>query len=129
MGTPLGPKYIPYTYMDPMGVFWVGWGGFGGALFDNHLCCLKILAMSPWLCVSLARLLALKSWVERYCLTAWADSALLLPKISKTLSGSFVHVECAALCSGPTRVFFCVVRLFWDGCDPCQVVCFGPLKC
>ena len=20
MGTPLGPKYIPYTYMDPLGV-------------------------------------------------------------------------------------------------------------
>ena len=32
MGTPLGPKYIPYTYMDPLGKlklqdlrrFWVG---------------------------------------------------------------------------------------------------------
>ena len=22
MGTPLGPKYIPYTYIDPLGV-WV----------------------------------------------------------------------------------------------------------
>ena len=21
MGTPLGPKYIPYTYMDPLGLF------------------------------------------------------------------------------------------------------------
>ena len=21
MGTPLGPKYIPYTYMDPLGKF------------------------------------------------------------------------------------------------------------
>ena len=21
MGTPLGPKYIPYTYMDPLGSF------------------------------------------------------------------------------------------------------------
>ena len=21
MGTPLGPKYIPYTYMDPLGIF------------------------------------------------------------------------------------------------------------
>ena len=20
MGTPLGPKYIPYTYMDPLGI-------------------------------------------------------------------------------------------------------------
>ena len=20
MGTPLGPKYVPYTYMDPLGV-------------------------------------------------------------------------------------------------------------
>ena len=23
MGTPLGPKYIPYTYMDPLGSFGV----------------------------------------------------------------------------------------------------------
>ena len=23
MGTPLGPKYIPYTYMDPLGKFQV----------------------------------------------------------------------------------------------------------
>ena len=22
MGTPLGPKYIPYTYMDPLGPCW-----------------------------------------------------------------------------------------------------------
>ena len=22
MGTPLGPKYIPYTYMDPLGDVW-----------------------------------------------------------------------------------------------------------
>ena len=21
MGTPLGPKYIPYTYMDPLGTY------------------------------------------------------------------------------------------------------------
>ena len=21
MGTPLGPKYVPYTYMDPLGKF------------------------------------------------------------------------------------------------------------
>ena len=24
MGTPLGPKYIPYTYMDPLGIQVVG---------------------------------------------------------------------------------------------------------
>ena len=26
MGTPLGPKYIPYTYMDPVGslIFFLG---------------------------------------------------------------------------------------------------------
>ena len=23
MGTPLGPKYIPYTYMDPLGMLFV----------------------------------------------------------------------------------------------------------
>ena len=22
MGTPLGPKYIPYTYMDPLGLYY-----------------------------------------------------------------------------------------------------------
>ena len=24
MGTPLGPKYLPYTYMDPLGEPWLG---------------------------------------------------------------------------------------------------------
>ena len=27
MGTPLGPKYIPYTYMDPLGWCLAGNGG------------------------------------------------------------------------------------------------------
>ena len=26
MGTPLGPKYIPYTYMDPLGQGFAGSG-------------------------------------------------------------------------------------------------------
>ena len=24
MGTPLGPKYVPYTYMDPLGMSLLG---------------------------------------------------------------------------------------------------------
>ena len=27
MGTPLGPKYIPYTYMDPLGGLYRGYVG------------------------------------------------------------------------------------------------------
>ena len=27
MGTPLGPKYIPYTYMDPLGLGYLGQAG------------------------------------------------------------------------------------------------------
>ena len=30
MGTPLGPKYIPYTYMDPLGK--LGFRAFGVAV-------------------------------------------------------------------------------------------------
>ena len=29
MGTPLGPKYIPYTYMDPLGID--SWETVGGS--------------------------------------------------------------------------------------------------
>ena len=31
MGTPLGPKYLPYTYMDPFGLGFMAQGfGSGG---------------------------------------------------------------------------------------------------
>ena len=35
MGTPLGPKYIPYTYMDPLGIVLVEDFGSGGALSNT----------------------------------------------------------------------------------------------
>ena len=32
MGTPLGPKYIPYTYMDPLGMYLGGKGRLDQAM-------------------------------------------------------------------------------------------------
>ena len=35
MGTPLGPKYVPYTYMDPLGM--VGFRVMEGILLYGRL--------------------------------------------------------------------------------------------
>ena len=36
MGTPLGPKYIPYTYMDPLGIMAHVGGGRLRATYESH---------------------------------------------------------------------------------------------
>ena len=38
MGTPLGPKYIPYTYMDPLGMLASFAPGFGPMVSGMVLC-------------------------------------------------------------------------------------------
>ena len=51
MGTPLGPKYIPYTYMDPLGI--IGTVDFGFIFDDHTVSCprypatKKVLAKAP----------------------------------------------------------------------------------
>ena len=36
MGTPLGPKYIPYTYMDPLGMFNILLRSVRGTLYYDY---------------------------------------------------------------------------------------------
>ena len=37
MGTPLGPKYVPYTYMDPLGGRQIPWRAHGAPHTPSHM--------------------------------------------------------------------------------------------
>ena len=41
MGTPLGPKYIPYTYMDPLGMVAQHLPGIGNPTSGTSACAAK----------------------------------------------------------------------------------------